>query len=55
MNSESENLRGNKNFENAERKNNFKFEKVWQENSLNWNQTKSIINRNKKINSIHVD
>ena len=47
MESESAYLRGNKNFENAERKNNFEVEKVQRKNSVIWNYEYS--------NSIHVD
>ena len=43
----SENLGGNKIFENDERKNNFEVERVWCKNSVMWNQ--------KYSNSIHID
>ena len=60
MKSEIENLvenpRGNKNFKNDERKNNFEVEKVGRINSVNCNHTNSIIHWNQKCsNAIHVD
>ena len=56
MKSESKKLRGNKIFENAERRNNFEVEKFGRKNSVNWNQTNSILNWNHKYpESIHVD
>ena len=41
---ESENIRGNKCFKNAERKNNFEVEKVGRKTNVSWNHTNSIIN-----------
>ena len=50
-----ENLRRNKIFKNAERKNNSEAEKVGLKNSVNWNQTELILNWNKEdSNLIHV-
>ena len=51
-----ENIRGNKNFKNAECKNYFKVEKVGRKHSANWNQTDSIPNFNQKYSDpIHID
>ena len=51
-----ENLRDNTVFKNSEHRDNFNVEKVGSKNSVNWNHTKSILNRNKtESDLIHVD
>ena len=51
-----ENLRGSKGFKNSERENNFKVEKVGGKNSVNWNQTDSILHQNQNyFDLIHTD